>query len=157
MKNTETNIIQVFTDGSCINNPGAGGYAICIVYPNGKEITFAASEQFTTNNRMELKAVILGLEKTLDTDVNSQIFSDSSYVVNGINKWITGWIKNGWKNSQKKEVLNADLWKELYSLQSKNKNTEIIWIKGHSGNKYNNIAHNLAIKEARKIDKLDKE
>ncbi len=139
----------IYTDGACIGNPGNGGWAAIIIEPSGeREIAgFAAS---TTNNRMELKAVIEALK---EIEVNSQIslFSDSKYVIDGITKWIKKWKMNDWKTASKKEIKNLDLWMDLDKLTSKFK-ISWNWVKGHSTNEYNNRVDKLARKEAEKIN-----
>jgi ribonuclease HI len=133
----------IYTDGSCIPNPGKGGASSILIKDECKIIEKIYNENNTTNNRMELKAVIMSYDIIPD---NSEciIYTDSSYVVNGINKWIYSWKKNNWKG-----VKNRDLWEELDKIQS-NKNVKICWIKGHSNNKWNELADKLA-KQALKL------
>lgn len=144
-------LIEVFSDGSCLNNPGIGGYAVCIVEKESYR-TFSDSEQNTTNNRMEIKAVLLAFEKTKD-ESNVKIFADSSYVVNGFNIWMHNWIKNQWKNSKKIDVLNKDLWILLYEKYKIHKTHSLNWIKAHSNNKYNDIADAEAVNAARLLQR----
>lgn len=141
--------IQVFTDGSCIRNPGPGGFAICILIGKEKYIKTGA-ETFTTNNRMEIKGVLLALNSTRDyKDVD--IFTDSSYVVNGYNKWMKSWEKNNWKTSQGKHVLNEDLWRELLLFSKSLSSHKIHWIKGHNNNCYNEEVDKEARQAAYKV------
>ena len=138
----------IYTDGACLGNPGKGGWAAIIIEPTG-EREIAGYEKSTTNNRMELKAVIEALKEIKD---NSQIslFSDSKYVIDGITKWIKNWKMNDWKTSNKKEIKNLDLWMDLDKLTSKFQITWN-WVKGHSTNEYNNKVDRLARNEAEKI------
>lgn len=140
--------IQIYTDGSCLNNPGVGAYAICIIKNNDEEI-FTDFEDHTTNNRMEIKAVLLALEKSKNM-LNVEIFSDSNYVVKGFNEWMHTWNKNGWKNSKKETVENLDLWQELYKYYHICKFHKIIWIKAHNNHKYNELVNDKAQDTARK-------
>ena len=138
----------IYTDGACLGNPGKGGWAAIIIEPTG-EREIVGCEKSTTNNRMELKAVIEALK---EIEVNSQIslFSDSKYVIDGITKWIKNWKINDWKTTNKKEIKNLDLWMDLDKLTSKLKITWK-WVKGHSTNEYNNRVDRLARNEAEKI------
>ena len=134
-------IINIWPDGACSGNPGPGGWGALIKYDNStKEIS--GSEKNTTNNRMEMMAVIEAL-KYIDTESKINIYTDSKYVKEGITNWIISWKKNNWKNSQKKDVKNKDLWVELDSLSLKH-NINWNWVKGHSGNIENDIADKLA-------------
>ena len=138
----------IYTDGACLGNPGKGGWAAIIIEPTGeKEIV--GYERSTTNNRMELKAVIEALK---EIEANSQIslFSDSKYVIDGITKWIKNWKINDWKTTNKKEIKNLDLWMDLDKLTSKFKITWN-WVKAHSTDEYNNKVDRLARNEAEKI------
>lgn len=134
--------VIIYTDGACSGNPGPGGWGSILMYKeNIKEISGALKD--TTNNVMELTAVVEAL-KLLKFKCNVKLYSDSAYVVNAFNqKWIYGWIKNGWKNSNKEPVKNKELWEELYSL-TKMHNIEFIKVKGHADNKYNNRCDELA-------------
>ena len=138
----------IYTDGACLGNPGTGGWAAIIIEPNG-EREIVGCEKSTTNNRMELKAVIEALK---EIEVNSKIslFSDSKYVIDGITKWIKNWKMNDWKSTNKKEIKNLDLWMDLDKLSSKFQITWN-WVKGHSTNEYNNRVDRLARNEAEKI------
>ena len=139
----------IYTDGACIGNPGKGGWAAIIIEPTG-EREIVGYEKSTTNNRMELKAVIEALK---EIEINSQIslFSDSKYVIDGITKWIKNWKINDWKTTNKKEIKNLDLWMDLDKLTSKFQITWN-WVKGHSTNEYNNRVDRLARNEAEKIN-----
>ena len=137
--------IEIYTDGACSGNPGPGGWGAVLVY-NGKEKELSGSEKNTTNNRMELTAVIMALN-ALNQPCEVKLTTDSKYVCDAINKsWVYSWRKNGWKKSDKKPALNVDLWKELLSLLEKHE-VEFIWVKGHNGHKYNEICDALAVKE----------
>ena len=135
----------IYTDGACLGNPGNGGWAAIIIEPTGEK-QIVGCESSTTNNRMELKAVIEALK---EIEVNSQVslFSDSKYVIDGITKWIKNWKINDWKTTNKKEIKNLDLWMDLDKLTSKFKITWN-WVKAHSTNEYNNKVDRLARNEA---------
>jgi ribonuclease HI len=137
--------VDLYTDGACSGNPGKGGFG-GILMCNGRQKEYSGFEEMTTNNRMELMAVIVGL-KMLKEPVELNIYSDSAYVVNAfLEDWITGWQLKGWKNASKKPVSNIDLWQELLSLLSEHK---VTWnkVKGHSDNEYNNRCDLLATSE----------
>ena len=140
--------VKIYTDGACSGNPGVGGYCAILIY-NGVEKIVSGYEENTTNNRMELKAVIEGL-KCLKFKCLVNVYSDSQYVIDAFNKnWITGWQVNGWRNSNKKDVKNPDLWQELINLTNKHEVT-FIKVKGHSDNEYNNRCDKIAVEEYKK-------
>lgn len=140
--------IKIYTDGACSGNPGPGGWGAVLVY-NGKEKELSGSEKNTTNNRMELTAVIMALN-ALNQPCEIKLTTDSKYVCDAINKgWVYSWRKNGWRKSDKKPALNVDLWEELLSLLEKHE-VQFIWVKGHNGHKYNEICDTLAVKEYQK-------
>ena len=138
-------MIEIHTDGSCLENPGNGGWA-AIININGNIKKISGSERNTTNNRMELMATINAL-KTINSDEEIKIYTDSQYVKLGITEWINTWVKNNWKTSKKEEVKNKDLWTELYNL-NRTLNVKWIWIKAHAGNPLNEEVDLLAKKEA---------
>ena len=141
--------VTIYTDGACSGNPGPGGWA-SILMAGGVKKELSGGEKDTTNNRMELMAVIEGL-RALKRPCKVDIYSDSAYVVNAFSQnWIGKWIKNGWKNSAKAEVANSDLWKELIDLTSKH---DVVFhkVKGHADNEYNNRCDELAVAEWKKI------
>ena len=135
---------KIFTDGACSGNPGPGGWGAVIFDEREKQNNISGKAKETTNNRMELMAPIMALKK-IKTKSDVIILTDSTYVKNGITEWIKKWKKNGWKNANKKPVKNKDLWLKLNDLCQKN---TIIWkwVKGHSNNRYNNLADELATK-----------
>ena len=133
---------KIYTDGACSGNPGPGGWAAIIIVNNEIKDTFSGSEKNTTNNQMELMAPIKAIQKFKKKSEIS-IFTDSTYVRDGITNWIKQWEKNGWKTASKKPVKNKDLWKKLKNLSSKH-SIKWIWIKGHSQDKYNNLVDELA-------------
>lgn len=136
-----SDLIEIYTDGACSGNPGRGGFGAVLLYKqHRKEIS--GSEKETTNNRMELRAAIEAL-KLLKKSSEVKIYTDSKYVMDGITKWIFGWKKNGWKAADKKPVKNVDLWQELDSEVAKHKTTWI-WVRGHNGNYFNEVADKLA-------------
>tara|TARA_B100000767_G_scaffold273290_1_gene303013 strand:+ start:1211 stop:1639 length:429 start_codon:yes stop_codon:yes gene_type:complete len=132
----------IYTDGACSGNPGPGGWGAVIFDEKKRQQNISGKEKDTTNNRMELMAPIMALKK-IKSKSDVVIFTDSTYVKNGITEWIKKWEKNGWISSNKKAVKNKDLWIKLNVLCQKN---EVLWkwIKGHSNNKYNNLADELA-------------
>lgn len=141
--------VTIYTDGACSGNPGPGGWAaILMVGEHKKELS--GGEAITTNNRMELLAVISGL-KALTRPCEVDLYSDSAYVVNAFKQnWIANWQRNGWKNSAKQEVANIDLWKDLLALTSYHK-VNFIKVKGHADNEYNNQCDKLAVIESKKF------
>lgn len=132
--------LKIYTDGGCSGNPGRGAWAYVLLENEDDVIKEAAAGvEYTTNNQMELTAVIEALketEKMFGTDFEAEVYTDSQYVKNGITQWIHNWVKNGWKTANKKPVKNAELWAELKALDDK-LNLEWNWVKGHSGDKYN--------------------
>ena len=140
-------MIKIYTDGSCIGNPGAGGWAAIILDGKNEKI-ISGSKNNTTNNQMELFAAIKALSN-FNKKKSFKIFTDSNYVKDGITKWIKNWKKNNWKTSAKKPVKNQELWKKLDKLV-KFHDVKWEWIKGHSTNIYNNLADELAKKSAEK-------
>ena len=141
---------KIYTDGACSGNPGPGGWAAIIIVNNEIKDTFFGSEKNTTNNQMELMAPIKAIQKFKKKSEIS-IFTDSTYVRDGITNWIKQWEKNGWKTASKKPVKNKDLWKKLKYLSSKH-SIKWIWIKGHSQDKYNNLVDELAQGAIKKIN-----
>ena len=132
----------IYTDGACSGNPGSGGWGAVILDQDKKQNNISGNEKNTTNNRMELMAPIMALKK-IKPKSEVTIFTDSTYVKNGITEWIKRWEKNDWKNANKKPVKNKDLWIKLNDLCKKNK-IDWKWIKGHSNNEYNDLADHLA-------------
>ncbi|MBT4890081.1 MAG: ribonuclease HI [Rhodospirillales bacterium] len=145
MTESNTKKVSMFTDGSCLGNPGPGGWGTILRFGEAeKEIS--GGEENTTNNRMELLAVIRGLE-SLKRPVTVDVYTDSTYVRDGITKWIHNWKRNGWKTSAKKPVKNDDLWK-LLDEQMKRHDVTLHWVKGHAGHPENERADDLARGEA---------
>ena len=136
-------MINIYTDGACKGNPGPGGWGALILQGDTKNEIYGG-EANTTNNRMEIMAVIRAL-KTINTENEITVFTDSTYVQKGINEWIAKWKINGWRTSNKKEVKNKDLWVQLDNLTSQLK-INWIWVKGHSGHPENDRADYLANK-----------
>ena len=135
---------KIYTDGACTGNPGPGGWGAVIFDQDDKQKNISGSEKNTTNNRMELLAAIMSLKK-IKSNSEVIIFTDSTYVKNGITEWMKNWKKNGWKNSNKKPVKNKDLWVKLDKLCEAN-SVSWKWVKGHSTNEFNNLADELATK-----------
>ena len=140
--------VDIYTDGACSGNPGVGGYCAILIY-KGIEKVISGREEETTNNRMELMAVIKGLEALKEVcEVN--VYSDSQYVVDAFNEnWIMGWQASGWKTAGKKAVKNPELWQRLLALVEKHKVT-FIKVKGHADNEYNNRCDKIAVEEYKK-------
>ena len=138
-------MIKIYTDGSCLENPGSGGWA-AIINDNGNIKKISGNEKSTTNNRMELMAPINAL-KDIDPKNEIEIFTDSKYVKLGITEWINNWIKNSWKTSKKEDVKNKDLWLKLYNL-NQSLNIKWNWVKAHAGNPLNEEVDLLAKKAA---------
>ena len=140
-------MIKIYTDGSCIGNPGKGGWAAIIIIDGEKKIITGKKDN-TTNNQMELLATIKALQE-IPRESEIEIFTDSKYVKNGITEWILNWKKNGWKTAAKKEVLNKALWLTLDE-ETKKHNVKWSWVKAHSQDELNNevdlLAREAAIK-----------
>ena len=127
---------KIYTDGACSGNPGPGGWGAVIFDQDDKQKNISGSEKNTTNNRMELLAAIMSLKK-IKSNSEVVIFTDSTYVKNGITEWMKNWKKNGWKNSNKKPIKNKDLWIKLDKLCQSN-SVSWNWVKGHSTDVLNN-------------------
>lgn len=134
--------VTLYTDGACSGNPGAGGWACVLVYGD-KEKELSGGEAVTTNNRMELTAVIEGL-KALKQKCVVHLYTDSKYVLEGATKWLAGWQEKGWRKADKKPLLNVDLWQILADLLDAHEITWH-WVKGHAGNVYNERVDALAV------------
>ncbi len=141
--------VEIFTDGACSGNPGPGGWGAILRY-NGVEKELSGYEKETTNNRMELTAVIKALE-ILKYPCNVTITTDSKYVCDAINQgWAVSWRDNGWRKKDKKPALNADLWQQLLSLLEKH-NVTFCWVKGHNAHPENERCDKLAVNEYSKL------
>ena len=141
--------VTLYTDGACSGNPGPGGWGAILSY-NGVEKELSGGESATTNNRMELLAVISGLE-ALKEPCHVELYSDSKYVIDGLSKgWAASWRKNGWRKADKKPALNPDLWERLLNLTEKHE-LSYHWVKGHAANPYNNRCDELAVMESQKF------
>ncbi|MBR2504309.1 MAG: ribonuclease HI [Oscillospiraceae bacterium] len=141
--------IEIFTDGACKGNPGPGGWCAILRY-NGVEKMISGGEKETTNNRMELSAVLFAL-KALKEPCRITLQSDSKYVLDSLSKgWVYGWQKNGWKKSDGKPALNVDLWQQLLEEIRKHE-LEYVWIKGHAGHPENERCDAQAVKESEKF------
>ncbi|MHA7872168.1 MAG: ribonuclease HI [Hyphococcus sp.] len=133
-------MIEVFTDGACSGNPGPGGWGVLII-EDGERREHYGGEPETTNNRMEMQAAIEALKATGDAHII--LYTDSQYLKNGINQWIHGWKRNGWKTASRKPVKNKDLWMELDALRE-GREIDWRWVKGHDGHPGNERADELA-------------
>ena len=141
--------VDMYTDGACKGNPGAGGFC-CILRYKGKEKLVSGGEANTTNNRMELCAVISGLE-ILREPCEVTVYSDSKYVVDAMKLgWARGWKEKGWKKSDGKTALNTDLWERLRSLSEMHR-LRFVWVKGHDGHEYNERCDREAVAQAEKF------
>ena len=141
-------LIKIYTDGACSGNPGPGGWGVVFISDKGID-KLSGSEKQTTNNRMELSAVIVALSH-LKTTCNVELFTDSKYVMDGATKWLEGWVKNNWKNSSKQQVANQELWQKLIPLlQAHNVNWH--WVKGHNTDALNNEVDAIARNEIKKF------
>ena len=141
--------VVIYTDGACSGNPGNGGYCAILIYGK-KEKVVSGAEKDTTNNRMELLAVIKGLQ-ALKVPCSVKLYSDSAYVVEAFRKgWIKDWINKGWKTSSNKDVKNVDLWQTLYGLLETHL-VEFIKVKGHADNEYNNRCDKIAVSEYKNL------
>ncbi|MCG8015361.1 MAG: ribonuclease HI [Candidatus Thiodiazotropha sp. 'RUGA'] len=138
-----TQLVELFTDGACKGNPGPGGWGVVLRYGDHEKHLYGG-EAATTNNRMELLAVIKGLQQ-LKRSSRVAVTTDSQYVKNGITQWIHNWKKNGWKTAARKAVKNADLWQTLDS-EVKKHQVDWHWVKGHAGHPGNELADQLANK-----------
>ena len=134
-------MITIYTDGSCLTNPGKGGWA-AIINQDGKIKKITGNEKNTTNNRMELLAPINAL-KQIDTKSKVEIYTDSQYVKLGITEWINKWVSNNWQTAKKEDVKNKDLWVELYNL-NQSLNVKWNWVKAHAGDPINEEVDMLA-------------
>lgn len=139
--------IVVYTDGACSGNPGPGGWASIVAFPEGHVRELGGKEAPTTNNQMELMGTIRALDLIKDRDEPVVIFTDSTYVIRGITQWVWGWKKRGWKNAEGQEVLNRDLWERLHRLVLARKEGKVEWkyIRGHTGNPGNERCDEIAV------------
>ncbi len=144
---TEAKVIQIYTDGACKGNPGPGGWGAVLEY-DGTEKELFGGERATTNNRMELTAVIEALT-ALKRPCRVVLHTDSQYVQKGITSWIHSWIANGWRTSGKKPVKNAELWRELHEL-ARNRQVRWMWVLGHAGDPMNEACHHMVEEEIRR-------
>ena len=141
MADRQNRAVEIFTDGACSGNPGPGGFGALLRYGDAeKEIS--GCEKYTTNNRMEMRAVIEALRR-LKRPSHVMLYTDSQYVMKGMTQWIEGWVRKNWMNSQKKPVLNKDLWQELLQL-SRLHRIEWKWVRGHHGHPENERCDQLA-------------
>ena len=142
--------VTLYTDGACSGNPGPGGWGAILIF-KGIEKELSGGEASTTNNRMELTAVIKGLSALKESCI-VELYSDSKYVIDGLSKgWAVSWRKNGWKKADKKPALNPDLWETLLTLTEKHQ-MRYHWVKGHAENPYNNRCDELAVAESKKFN-----
>lgn len=141
--------VKLYTDGACSGNPGPGGYGAILIY-KGVEKEISGGELNTTNNKMEIMAVLKGLEM-IKEPCNVTVYSDSAYVVNSVQMgWLETWRKNNWKKADKSKVKNIDLWERLIALMQIH-NVKFVKVKGHSDNEYNNRCDRLAVAEREKL------
>lgn len=145
--------VQIYTDGACSGNPGPGGWGAILLFGEARR-ELSGGEDETTNNRMEMTAVIMGLEQ-LKQPCEVELYSDSTYVLKGISEWLPGWKARGWKTADKKPVKNADLWQRLEKAASVHK-MHWHWVRGHNGHDLNEQADQLAGKGLRDHQSRDK-
>lgn len=150
MKKAQKPFVEIYADGACSGNPGVGGYG-AILRSGDKEKELSGCDRMTTNNRMEMLGVISALE-ALKMPCRVKVTTDSNYIVKGMTEWISGWLAKGWKNTQKKEVLNRDLWERLLRASQPHE-LEWRWIKGHAGHPENERCDKLAREEIKKCKK----
>ena len=144
-------VVTIYTDGGALGNPGPGGYGVVQVY-NGRSRELTGGDRLTTNNRMELMACIVALSDLEQRDRPIRLFSDSSYVVNGITKgWARGWRRRGWLKADRRPALNPDLWERLLDLVA-GLTVDFNWVRGHAGNPLNERCDQLAVAAARRPD-----
>jgi len=137
---------DIYTDGSCLGNPGPGGWAV-----TGAGINMSGGQNQTTNNAMEMTAVVNALQQCLARDIlEIRLFTDSNYVKNGITLWIKNWKRNGWKTAAGTPVKNKELWIEIDTLSQEMKCVEWKWVKAHNGNRQNELVDRIAREEAKK-------
>jgi ribonuclease HI len=141
MQKAKKIFVEIYADGACSGNPGPGGFG-AILRSGEKKKEISGCEPLTTNNRMELMGVISALE-ALKKPCRVRVITDSNYIVKGMSEWIYSWIRNNWRNSQKKEVLNKDLWERLLKA-AKGHDIEWVWIKGHNGHLENERCDEIA-------------
>ena len=148
MASEPTDEIEIYTDGSCLGNPGPGGWGVVLIW-RGEIKELSGGDAGTTNNRMELMAAIQALE-TLKRPSKVHLHTDSTYVRHGITEWIHNWKKNGWRTANKKPVRNADLWRRLEEARAPH-DVDWIWVKGHAGDPGNEHADMLATEAAAQV------
>ncbi len=139
-------VIEIACDGSCLGNPGPGGWAAVLLAPDG-ETVLTGGARHTTNNRMELEAAIAAASAA-PAGESAVVLCDSRYVVDGITSWLPGWIRRGWRTAAKKPVKNADLWRRLAAARDARPGLSFRWVPGHAGHPGNERAHELALGEA---------
>ena len=134
-------LVEIFSDGACSGNPGPGGWGTILRW-NGREKELSGFAPATTNNRMEMMGAIAGLE-ALTRPCRVRLITDSEYLQKGMTEWLDGWVRRGWKNAQKKEVANRDLWERLVELTGRHQ-VEWVWVRGHAGHAENERCDALA-------------
>lgn len=147
-----TDKIVIHTDGACSGNPGPGGWGTIVAFPDGKVRELGGAEEQTTNNRMELEAVISGLHFVRSAPQDVLVFTDSTYVIRGITQWIWGWMKKGWLNSQGEPVANTEQWKQLLKIVEQRGRQKIQWhyVRGHQGTPGNERCDEIAVSFSKK-------
>lgn len=143
-------MVELFTDGACSGNPGPGGWAFLLRHPKtGKAVERSGGEPDTTNNRMELQAVIEGLGSLTRPSV-VELYSDSQYVLNGLKEWMSGWKRKGWRTASKQPVKNVELWKQLDALKDRHE-IRFHWVRGHDGHPENERVDRLAVEARERV------
>jgi len=143
--------VALYTDGACSGNPGPGGFGYAVVVNDVLTLKGSGGCALTTNNQMELSAVIEGL-KAISNVRSVVVYSDSSYIVNAFEKhWIDGWKRRNWVKSDNSPVLNRELWKQLLTEMARFKDVQFVWVKGHAGNKFNELCDRLAVNASKQF------
>ena len=140
-------MLQISCDGSCLGNPGPGGWAAVIVTSAGDEQILSGGEPETTNNRMELTAALRAVE-AVPSGTPATVICDSQYVVRGITEWLPSWVRRGWRTVGRRPVKNVDLWRQLADARAKRPGVRFEWVRGHAGHPGNERAHTVASEEA---------
>lgn len=157
MTKKDKNYHRFYTDGACSMNPGPGGWGVVWLKPDGSVVEMGGHAARTTNNEMELKAVVETLLVILKEQIHSEIYTDSQYVIKGVNEWMRGWSKRSWQSSQGEPIANLDLWKEIHRLVVEKKLEKLIqwkWVKGHSGDVGNERADEIAVSYSKNTEPL---
>lgn len=141
--------LTIYTDGACSGNPGPGGWGAVLIHPDGKIVEMSGGEENTTNNRMEIMGFLSPVE-ALESKYEIDVHTDSKYLCDGANSWLKNWKRNGWRTADKKPIKNEDLWRRIDEALGRHL-IQIHWVRGHNGDRYNEIADRLAREGVSKI------